>query len=198
MRYRSKGWGIMPFDRDTAWFPAFAREAYRLLKNDRHLYVFCNDHCIGPFRAALLEAGFTPKRTLVWVKDQHTGGDLSGDYANRTEFILYAQKGRRALEGRRGDNVLEFPRVLRRQHPTEKPVGLMRYLIGKSTTPGELVLDPFAGSGTVCQAAKELGRRYLGVELVAGYVEVARGRCPPDDACNVNLAGNNDSGTLEL
>jgi hypothetical protein len=49
------------------------------------------------------------------VKDQHTGGDLQGDYANRTEFILYAHKGRRALEGRRGDNVLTDCCLRRRQ-----------------------------------------------------------------------------------
>ena len=177
MNYRPRTFGPIPFDTTTDWFPEFIREAYRVLKPDRHIYVFTNDYSIGPFRAGMESAGFTLKRTLVWVKDQHTAWDLRGDYANRTEFILFAHKGRRALEGRRESNVLLFPRVVRRLHPTEKPLPLMRFLIEKSTLPGELVLDPFAGSGTVCLAAKEAGRRYCGLEISPEYAERARGRC---------------------
>ncbi len=177
MNYRPKTFGPIAFDKTTDWFPEFIREAHRVLKPDRHIYVFTNDHCIGPFRAALRAEGFTLKRTLVWVKDQHTMGDLKGDYANRTEFVLFGHKGRRTLHGNRESNVLFFPRVVHRSHPTEKPADLMRFLIEKSTSEGELVLDPFAGSGTVCLAAKETGRRYCGIEISTGYAEVAEWRC---------------------
>lgn len=61
-------------------------------------------------------------------------------------------------------------------HPTQKPVALMEYLIRTYTQPGDLVLDPFAGSGTTLVAARNLQRRYIGVELQAEYVETARKR----------------------
>ena len=64
----------------------------------------------------------------------------------------------------------------RRVHPTEKPVGLLEDIITSVTRPGDLVLDPFAGSGSTLAAAKQTGRRYIGVELDAGCFETARQR----------------------
>ena len=58
-------------------------------------------------------------------------------------------------------------------HPTQKPTSLMRWIIEKWTEPGKLVLDPYMGSGPVAQACHELGRRYIGVELVEEYCAVA-------------------------
>lgn len=62
------------------------------------------------------------------------------------------------------------------KHPCEKPLPLMEHIIKASTRPGDLVLDPFAGSGTTLVAARNLQRRYIGVELQAEYVETARKR----------------------
>ena len=58
-------------------------------------------------------------------------------------------------------------------HPTQKPVALMRWIVDRWTKPGDLVLDPYMGSGPVAQACHELGRRYVGIELVEEYCEVA-------------------------
>lgn len=176
MRYRSGRLGPIRGDDDTSWFPLFIEQAYRVLKENSHIYVFCNDYAISDFRRSMKAVGFTPKRTLVWVKNCHGKGDLRGDYATKTEFILYAHKGRRLLNGRRESNVLTFKRVRRLQHPAEKPEDLIGYLISKSSSPGDLVLDPFAGSGTTCAAAEKLGRDYLGVEYAPGYVRIARER----------------------
>jgi DNA modification methylase len=178
MRYRSRT-GSRPIvgDADLSWFRAFIREAYRVLRPNTHAYIFCNEHGLATFRAEMAAAGFKVKRLLVWVKDQHTAGDLGGDYANRTEYLLFGHKGRRLLKGHRDTNVLSFKRAGRkREHPTEKPEDMLRYLIAKSSAPGELVLDPFAGSGTTCKAAKDLGRRYLGIEIDPKYGEIARRR----------------------
>ncbi len=59
------------------------------------------------------------------------------------------------------------------KHPTQKPVALMRWILDKWTEPGDLILDPYMGSGPVAQACYELGRRYIGVEIVEEYCEVA-------------------------
>jgi site-specific DNA-methyltransferase (adenine-specific) len=178
MRYRAKA-GSRPIvgDGDLSWFRPFIREAYRVLRPDTHAYIFCNEYGLATFRAEMAAAGFKVKRLLVWVKDQHTAGDLGGDYANRTEYVLFGHKGRRLLNGHRDANVLSFKRSGRKRlHPTEKPEDMLRYLIQKSSAPGELVLDPFAGSGTTCRAAKDLGRRFLGIEIDPAYAAVAMRR----------------------
>lgn len=61
-------------------------------------------------------------------------------------------------------------------HPSQKPLGLIEKLIACATDPGDLVIDPFLGSGTTAAAAQKLGRRWLGIEKDAEYVEIARGR----------------------
>ena len=168
---------------DIAWQTSWMTQAYRVLKADAHLYAFCSDHHLGAFRAAAVTAGFNVKRTLVWVKDAWTSGDLEGDYGHMTEFVMFAQKGRRPLNGGRTGNVLRAKRVPpgALEHPTQKPLGVLRPLIVKSTDPGELVLDPFAGSGSTGVACMEEGRRFLGIEQDPAYVGIARARMAQDN-----------------
>ena len=156
--------------------PAFASECFRVLKPNTHLYMFCNDYAVGIFREHLRDAGFNVKRTLVWVKNEHSAGDCFGDYANKTEFVIFAHKGRRFLNGGRDNNILRFNRVMRSDHPTPKPVDLCQYLISKSTSPGEMVLDPFMGVGATVVAAHSLGREYLGIEIESSHFDVAQAR----------------------
>lgn len=163
-------------DDSIEWFRDFAKDLYRVMKDNTHTYIFCNEYALSHFRDWLEEAGFTNKRTLVWVKNNHTSGDLEGDYGNKTEFILYAQKGRRELNGHRDTNVLSFPRANTDNHPTEKPVDLIRYLITKSSQKGEMVFDPFLGGGTTLVAAKQEGLNGVGIELSEKYCEIARQR----------------------
>lgn len=61
-------------------------------------------------------------------------------------------------------------------HPTQKPVALMRELVETFSKPGDLILDPYMGSGPVAQACHETGRRYVGIELEATYCEAAKRR----------------------
>ena len=158
------------------WVKPFLNEAYRVLKNDTHIYLFCNDYAISDFRNAMQESGFTVKRALVWVKNNHTSGDLFGDYANKTEFILFAHKGRKELRGGRDVNVLQFDRVAVMEHPTQKPTEIIKYLLTKSTDDGDIVYDPFMGSGTTARACKDLGRNYIGSEISKEYCEIAERR----------------------
>ncbi len=69
---------------------------------------------------------------------------------------------------------------LNRQHPTQKPVELIKYLISKFSEEVETVFDPFLGSGTTAVAAKQLGRKYIGIELSEKYCEIARQRLRQD------------------
>lgn len=166
-------------DNNIDWFPEFIKECYRVLKDNSHIYIFCNDYNISKFRNLQEQAGFKNKRTLVWVKNNHTSGDLLGDYANKTEFINYAQKGRRLLNGGRNTNVLEFSRVSKLEHPTQKPVDLNEFLIKKSTNENDIILDPFAGSGTTGVACKNLNRNYILIEKEPEYVKIINKRLTP-------------------
>lgn len=164
------------FDRN--FHVAWMRQAFRVLADDAHLYAFCSDHHLGDFREVAASVGFNVKRTLVWVKDAWTSGDLEGDYGHQTEFVLFAQKGRRKLNGSRIGNVITARRVPpgNLTHPTEKPIRVLRPLIQKSSNPGELVVDPFTGTGATGVCCLEEGRSFLGIEKQPDYVAIARKR----------------------
>jgi len=71
---------------------------------------------------------------------------------------------------------LWMPHTMRNEpilHPTQKPASLMRVILEEWSAPGELIYDPYMGSGPVAQACRELGRRYIGVEIVEEYCEIA-------------------------
>lgn len=147
--------------------------ASRKLKTNSHIYVFCSWKTY-PSLLPVISRYFQVKNLLVWVKNNWTAGDLDANYGQIHEFILFAHKGRRHLNGRRDASVLHFDRALDngRLHPTEKPVPLLEYLIEKSSLPGEVVCDPFAGVASTCVAAKNKGRKYLGIEVEKRWYEL--------------------------
>ena len=63
-----------------------------------------------------------------------------------------------------------------RQHPTQKPLGVMKWILERYSEPGQLIVDPFCGSGTTCVAAKMLGRRYIGIDISEEYCQIAKDR----------------------
>ena len=70
-----------------------------------------------------------------------------------------------------------------RQHPTQKPLGVMKWILEKYSKPTDLILDPFCGSGTTCVAAKMLGRDYIGIDISEEYCQIARDRLKAVDTC---------------
>jgi len=118
------------------------------------------------------------RQVLIWEKGGHTGmGDLSIPWKPNFEEIYVIGTG---FKGTRSTGVLHYlserecqGAVSTRNHPTEKPLALMKELVGKS--PG-LILDPFMGSGTTLRAAKDLGRQAIGIEIEEKYCEIAAKR----------------------
>lgn len=149
---------------DAAW-PEVLRELYRVLRDDAHAYLFCDWRTQRIFEDAAEDAGFRVHRPLVWDKESPA---LGGTWRSQSELILFLERGHRPGNFRNRGNVLHAPRVAR-GYPTEKPVRIIRQLISQSSLPGELVLDPFCGSGSVGRAARELGRRALLCDVVAGF-----------------------------
>ncbi len=145
------------------------------LSDNRHWYAFAS-----PRRIHLAEPIFGgPKHILAWDKgDRGTVGDLECGFGEAWEAIFYGMKGRRPLNGSRPRTVVrcDWSSTMDPVHPTVKPVALLRRIIGWSSLPGELVLDPFMGSGTTLRAAKDLGRRAIGIEIEERYCEIAAKR----------------------
>lgn len=146
--------------------------AEKKLKENSHVYIFASWKNYPEFKT-IVERHFTLKNLLVWVKNNWSMGDLEGNYAEQYELIIFAAKGRRLLFGDRPTNVLNFDRVGSLEHPTQKPVDLIEFLIANSTQAGEVVLDPFMGVGSTCRAAKNKGRKYVGIEIEEKYYDVA-------------------------
>lgn len=138
------------------------------MSDDCHILVFCRWDSEGAFQAVLRTTGFTVKGSLVWVKDNHGSGDLRGGFAPKHERIIHAVKGKPALFVREPD-VLECGKVATDNHPTEKPIELLKRLIEATTVEGHLVVDPFAGVASTCVAANDLGRRWFGCEINEEY-----------------------------
>ncbi len=135
------------------------------------------------FQQALVDVGWRHHQTLVWVKDSLVLGH--SDHHFRHEPILYGwtpgpgRSGRGAHDGSRwyGDDsqttVLEVPRPKRSaDHPTSKPVELVARCLRNSTRRGDIVYEPFAGSGSTLIACEQLGRVCLAVEIDARYADV--------------------------
>ncbi len=119
------------------------------------------------FRMALEDAGLQLRQQLVWVKDVFVMGRQ--DYHWRHESVLYGWKDGAAHAfhgGRTQDTVWEIPRPRRSEpHPTTKPVELVVRALANSSSLGDLVYEPFAGSGTTIIAAEQTGRRCVALEI---------------------------------
>lgn len=102
--------------------------------------------------------------------------------ASRFFYMAKSSSAERTLNGRI-DNT----------HPTVKPTDLMSWLVKLVTAEDQIVLDPFAGSGTTCKAAKDSGREFIGVEKDPEYADIARARCGLKPADPERLAGDGQS-----
>lgn len=157
----------------AAMFPLVENSA-----DEAEMYVFCRWSMIGRWIEAVnaLEP-FVVKNLLVWDKGTPGMGDVEANWGFSYEAIVYAKKGRRPIPNRRS-SVIAVDRTPSNKHihPTQKPVELLEILLRMSTSPGDLVVDPFAGSGSTIVACERLGRRGIGIELSPAFAERAQAR----------------------
>lgn len=157
-------------DNNLDWLPDHLKECYRILKEDRHAYFFCSDHFLEIFKTEIQKV-FKNSKVLIWEKDRMGMGNLK-DYGSQNEYIIFAKKGKRDILGKRRGTIFKYPMQKNIQHPTEKPVDLIRELIQRSTNENELVFDGFGGRGTTAIAAKIDKRNYITIELDKSNFEI--------------------------
>lgn len=157
------------------WLDRFIEEAYRIMKDNTALYLFCSWKTIDIFKVAVVRK-FRLKNILIWDKGNTGMGDLSGQYASKYEFVLYATKGKCKLREKRYSDILKFKRTENDFHPTQKPVSLLYFLIENSSDKNDLVFDPFMGSGSTGVACVLSNRRFIGCEIVRKYYDITKAR----------------------
>lgn len=137
-------------------------------KPDCDLYIFTAYQVLKEWLQLaddLARHGFKRNALLVWEKDGPGMGDLDG-WGMGHEVIIFLKKGRKPRYAPRRSGVLHVPQLRPKDliHPHEKPQGLLELLIKHSTTEGEFIVDPFAGSGSLVRAARACGRNAVGIE----------------------------------
>src|SRR5687767_10593261 len=175
----------------NARFGELFAETYRVLKRNTHFYLLCDAETMFVAKPEAEQAGFKFWKPLVW--DKRTIG-MGYHYRARYEFILFFEKGKRRLNDLGVPDVLTVPRV-RGGYPAEKPPEVAEVLIKQSSAPGDVVADPFMGSGSVGVAALKLGRSFLGNDLNPEAVQITAQRLAvlsPAGGGNHVKAGSHD------
>ena len=171
--YRSRDGRRVANDGDAAWLkPAFA-EIFRVLRRDSFCVSFYGWHQADKFIAAWREAGFRLAGHLTFTK-RYPSTERFLRYHHENAYLL--AKGNPPQPAQRIPDVLEWKYTGNRLHPTQKPLCVLTPLIQCFSRPGDVVLDPFCGSGSTLLAAKLQGRDSMGIELDARYCVVAKDR----------------------
>jgi DNA modification methylase len=173
VNYRYRTGRSIQNDVNDDWLKPSMKEAYRLLKQDRLAVMFYGWSAVDKFFAAWRGAGFYPVGHVVFRKD----------YASKRRLVRYQHeqayllaKGKPPLPKNPIADVIDVHYSGNKLHPTQKPISALVPLIRSFTLRGELVLDPFAGSGSSCAAALLTGREYIGIEMDEMYYREADAR----------------------
>ena len=169
------------WDHQQIDLPAFARETYRVLRRGGTAIVWYDLWKIGQLYDALADAGFKMLRLIVWNKTNPVPLNSKCIYlSNSREMAVVAVKGGSPTFHSKydsGNYSYPIPRHGgKRIHPTQKPLDLFRELIRKHSSPGDLVIDPFLGSGTTAVAALEEDRQFAGCDIDESYTKAAKSR----------------------
>jgi site-specific DNA-methyltransferase (adenine-specific) len=165
---------IVPCDIDwPEFFPLF----YGALRAGKDAYVMCNDKHIRNMLNAAEDAGFNFHNMLIWNKRSVTPNRW---YMKQAEFIGFFYKSpAKTINNPSSTQIIIMPQVDEsgqfsdEAHPTKKQVMLMRHYIENSSEKGDVVLDPFMGSGTTGVAALRAGRKFIGIEKDARFFKMA-------------------------
>jgi site-specific DNA-methyltransferase (adenine-specific) len=153
-------------------FPELLEQCFRVLRKNRHFYVFCDPETAFLLKPAAEACGFKFWKPLVWDKRKI---GMGYHYRARYEFILFFEKGKRKLNDLSIPDIIECPRI-HNGYPTEKPSAVSEVLVRQSTVPSEVVIDPFVCSVSVAVAAASLGRDFMGADICREALEITRTR----------------------
>jgi site-specific DNA-methyltransferase (adenine-specific) len=156
----------------NARFPELFAEVHRVLRKDSHFYLFCDPETMFVAKPIAEEVGFKFWKPLIWRKDRI---GMGYHYRALYECVLFFEKGKRKLNDLGISDVIDAKRIVG-GYPAEKPPEVSEVLVTQSSEPGQLVIDPFCGSGSVGVAAARHGRHFAGNDLCAEAIDITRAR----------------------
>ena len=187
------------------WFPIFPNERfeelfseiYRVLKKNSHFYLYCDQETMFVAKPIAESVGFKFWKPIIWDKVKI---GMGYHYRARYEMILFFEKGKRKLNNLSIPDIIQEPRVFK-GYPTEKPVNVSKILIDQSSSEGEVVADPFCGSGSVGVATVNQGRIFWGNDIQEKAIKLTENRLIDahdnlninDDSIGVKKRKTNDS-----
>ena len=157
-------------DNNSAGVMPVFDEVYRVMRPNTYCISFYGWSAISEFANAWKDAGFRIVGQIVWPKNYVSRSGFL-NYRHEAAFVL--AKGFPAKPLNPIDDIQDWHYSGNPVHPTQKSVEVIKPLIESFSKPGDMILDPFLGSGTTAFAAKETDRRYIGVELEKRYCEYA-------------------------
>lgn len=176
-----EGYNEIPKEKYLPFTLNWMKEAYRILKKTGSMYVFSGWTNLKDILIGLDETGFITINHLIWK--YQFGVFTRRKFVTSHYHILFVVKNKRKYKFHKIEHYPEDVLVVKREYwtgkiktPTKLPVELVKKLILYSSDRGDVIFDPFLGSGTVAVAAKMLGRHYLGFEIVKEYCDLARKR----------------------
>jgi DNA modification methylase len=184
-RFKDRTGRTLANDNNPAAVVGAYAELYRVLRRDSFCISFYGYPKLDAFVHAWTEAGFDTVGHIVWPKPYISSTRFVG-VAHESAYIL--AKGRPQKPARPLMDVQRWEYSGNKAHPTEKAVSILLPLIRSFSHAGDLVLDPFSGSGSTLVSAALSGRRYFGIELEAKYVELARRRLAGVDRAKLRRA----------
>ena len=186
------------FDAYDLFTHQWLTECRRVLKDDGAIWVIGSYHNIFRVGAILQDSGFWIQNDVIWLKSNPMPNFKGTRFQNAHETLIWAAKTEKsrvtfnydALKAFNEDKQMRSDWVIplctggerlkdeagKKAHPTQKPEGLLHRVLLATTNPGDVVLDPFSGTGTTAAAAKRLGRNYIGIERDETYVRLSRAR----------------------
>ena len=189
------------FDSEVAFHRAWITECVRVLKDSGTLAISGTYHSIYKCGFIMQELGLRIINDITWFKPNGAPALAGRNFTASHETILWASKGKEFKhvfnyqesrnwkvsndliyrEGKQMRSVWSIPTTPKREkilgnHPTQKPLELLRRLIALCTNTGNLVLDPFCGSGTTGVACAQLDRNFVGIDLDPNYIDLTRRR----------------------
>jgi site-specific DNA-methyltransferase (adenine-specific) len=155
------------------WSSWWLSDARAICRDGAVLCVFSDWRQIPAMTDAIQISGWVWRNIATWWKPGCRM--IKGRFSSSAEYIIYATNGAHGSDGEKTiQNVFSFPTLVgeSKEHIAEKPIEVMRWILGV-TPSGSIILDPFMGSGTTLRAAKDLGRRAIGIEIEEKYCEIA-------------------------
>lgn len=176
-----EGYVEVPVDEYATFTYTWLKEAFRVLSNSGSLYVFSGWNRLQDILDGLDRAGFHTVNHIIWK--YQFGVFTRRKFVTSHYHILFVVKNPRDYTFNKMDHYPEDVWVINREYwkgkrktPTKLPPDLVKKILLYSSKQGDLVLDPFLGSGTVAVVSKELGRHFLGFEIVKEYYDFATER----------------------